>query len=200
MRKLSIRMAVVVALGALVSGQQPPATQAAQAAARVAPPLPTYDASNLEARVTGATAKARQENRRVLIAWGSNSDKASQALIELTARNSEVSRKLLYEYDLVRADPAGNEAVAVKVGADLKEGAVPRLTVLDTEGRVLANEAAATFKGAAGAASLFDPKLLVAFLTKHQAPYPRAEPLLTSALSRAKKDQKTLFLWFSAPW
>ena len=174
--------------------------QAAPAQVRPKPPLPTYDASSLEARIAAASAKARGENRRVLVAWGSNGDQPSQALIELTVRNSEVSQKLLYEYDVVRADPAGNDGMAAKLGADVKGGALPRLTVLDTDGRVLANEPAETFKSSTPGSSAFDPKALVAFLTKHQAPYLDAEALLTGALSRAKKDQKTLFLWFSAPW
>jgi hypothetical protein len=32
-----------------------------------------------------------------------------------------------------------------------------------------------------------------------QAPSPDADQLFATALSRAKKDQKILFLWFSAP-
>ena len=36
--------------------------------------------------------------------------------------------------------------------------------------------------------------------TAAQSPSPNAEMLLAAALSRAKKDQKTLFLWFSVPW
>jgi hypothetical protein len=194
-------MALVVALGVTASAQQPPPTPAAAPpAARAMPPLPTYEAPKLEARIAEASAKARDENRRVLVMWGSNADKTSQAFMELTARNSEVSQKLLYEYFVVRADPAGNEALAAKVGAELRGGSLPRMTVLDADGRVLANEAAATFAASTGASSSYDPKALIAFLTKHQAVYLDAEPLLTSALSRAKKEQKTLFLWFSAPW
>jgi len=167
---------------------------------RVTPPLPTYDAANLEARIAAASAHARDENRRVLVAWGSNADKASQALIELTVRNSDVSRKLLYEYDVVRADAAGNDCVAAKLGAKVTTGTLPQLTVLDAEGHVLANEGTGTLMAAGASPAASDPKLLMAFLTKHQAPYLNAETLFAGALSRAKKDQKTLFLWFSAPW
>ena len=191
MRKIGIVAAhavAIVALGAVVSAEQP------------ARPLPTYEAANLEARIAEASARAGHDNRRVLVAWGTNGDKASQALVDLIARNHEVSQKLLYEYDLVRADPAGNEALAAKLGADVKRGALPRLTLLDANGRVVANEAATTFKAAGADSPAYDPEALVAFLTKHQAPYLDASTLLAGALSRAKKDQKTLFLWFSAPW
>jgi hypothetical protein len=217
MRNRGIWLVFVVALTLLyvctpVRGERSPAVrrwqdsaaggyrQSVAPAARATPPLPAYEASNLETRIAEASAKATAENRRVLVAWGSNADKASQSLIELAARNSEVSRKLLYEYLVVRADPAGNEALAAKLGADVKAGSLPRLTVLDAGGRVLANEAAASFKSATPGPFAFDPKPVVEFLAKNQAPYPNAETLLAGALSRSKKDQKALFLWFSAPW
>jgi hypothetical protein len=199
MRKTALWVVLIIALGATASAQQPTAVQSAPRTTRAAAPLPTYDAPNLAARIADASAKARDENRRVLVIWGSNADKASEAFLELTARNSQVSQKLLYEYDVVRADLAGNEALAAKLGADARGGALPRLTVLDADGRVLANEVAATFAASAAGASSYDPKALVAFLTKHQAVYLDAESLLTSALNRAKKEQKTLFLWFSGP-
>jgi hypothetical protein len=201
MRTSVFWIALVVALGVTASAQQPSATQSGTPrAARAPAPVPTYDAQNLEARIAEASAEAREENRRVLVMWGSNVDTASQALAELTARNSEVSRKLLYEYVVVRADPAGNEATVAKLGAEVKGGALPHLTVLDADGRVLANEAAAAAAGSAAGSSPYDPKALIVFLSEHQAAYLDADPLLKHALSRAKKEQKTLFLWFSAPW
>ena len=132
--------------------------------------------------------------------WGSNADKPSQALIELTVRDSDVAQKLLYEYDVVRADPAGNEALAAKLGAETSGKALPRLTVLDAGGRIIASEPAATFTSGGAASPALDPQRVVDFLAKHQAPHLNAAALLSAALSRAKKDQKSLFLWFSAPW
>lgn len=181
-------------VGAANSAAQPVAAERGPT-----PPAPTYDAADLDARIAAASTRAREENRRVLIAWGSNTDRSSQAFIELTAKSSAVSRKLLYEYEVVRADAAGNEALAARFGAHLKEGAVPWLTVLDAGGQVIANESAAAFKASTGS-SVFDAEAVVAFLTRHQAAYLDAKTLLAGALSRAKKDQKTLFLWFSAPW
>ena len=201
MRTGALWVALAVVLGVAASAQQPtPAPAAKPAAARAVPPLPTYDASNLDARLAEASAKAREENRRVLVLWGSNTDEASRSLIELAVRNGEVSRKLQDQYDVIRADPAGNEALAARLAADVKAGALPRLTVLDADGRVVANEAAATLTTAGTGPAALDPRQVVSFLTKHQAPPLNAETLLSGALSRAKKEQKTLFLWFSAPW
>ena len=200
MRTSTLWITLALVLGAVASAQQPPPTPVAPASARAAPPLPTYDASNLDARLAEASANARGNNRRVLVMWGSNADEASRSLIELAVRNAEVSRKLQYEYDVIRADPAGNDALAARLAADVKAGALPRLTVLDADGRVVANEAAATLTAGGTGPAAPDPRQVVSFLTKHQAPPLNAETLLAGALSRAKKEQKTLFLWFSAPW
>lgn len=214
MRKTGILAAYVVAtcaLGALVSAAQParagpesPADgalrQTAPASARASRPLPTFEAAKLEARIAEASANATHDNRRVLVMWGSNADKPSQALIELTVRDSDVAQKLLYEYDIVRADPAGNEALAAKLGAETRGTSLPRLTVLDAGGRVIASEAAASFTSGGAASSVLDPQRVVDFLTKHQASPLNAATLLSAALGQAKKDQKALFLWFSAPW
>jgi len=184
MRKIGVWQALLLALGACASAQQPA--------------LPAYDARNLDARIAAASAQARKENRRVLVAWGSNTDMSSKALTELAGRNSGVSQKLLYEYFLVWADPYGNETLAAQLGAEVKSTALPRLTVLDPDRKVLASAGVEAFKTAGSSA--YDPEAFVAFLTKYQAPYLDAEQLLAGALSRTKKDQKTLFLWFSAPW
>jgi hypothetical protein len=38
------------------------------------------------------------------------------------------------------------------------------------------------------------------FLSKYKPVYEKAGPLFTEALSRARREDKVLFLWFSAPW
>ncbi len=52
---------------------------------------------------------------------------------------------------------------------------------------------------AGGKTAAYDTGKVSAFLTKFKPAYVKAEPLLTAALSEAKKDQKTVFLWFTAP-
>ena len=179
----------VVALSGLLSAQQPAKT-------KVGPPPPTYLA-NADARLQEALASAGKENRRVLIQWGTNGDAVSDALIRTMTKGPEVPRTLLYEYEVVRAELKGNEQLAAKY--DVK-GPVPQLTVLDARGTLLANQPVAPFKAAGDDPAAFDAKKLTEFLKKHQASYLAAEPLFTRALLEAKKDQKTLFLWFSAPW
>jgi len=53
----------------------------------------------------------------------------------------------------------------------------------------------------AGEPAVFDTKKIADFLSTYQAPpAPDAGPLLQAALARAKTDDKSVFVWFSAPW
>jgi hypothetical protein len=192
MRTASLGVALAVALGVSLAAESPPAVY-------VAPPPPTYQA-NVEARIADALVRARDENRRVLIQWGSNSDKASQELIQTMLNSPDVSRTLLYEYEVVRADISGSERAAAAYQANLQTGGFPYLTVLDAERKVLANQPAASFKTEGEGTAAYHSKKLNDFLKKYQAPYVNADLLFKSALAQAKKEQKTLFVWFSAPW
>ncbi len=165
----------------------------------VAAPLPTYEASGLDARIAKALAVAKDENRRVLIQWSGKADPAGKALIQAETKG-ELSRTLLYEYAIVRADVVGNGATASRYKVDVKPASLPYLTVLDARGTVLGGQPASAFGTGAGAPAMYDDKKLNEYLLKFKPEYVNAEPLFTAALSQAKKDQKTLFMWFSAPW
>jgi hypothetical protein len=203
---------VAVAVGPGISGQSPgdgalrlettPAggyRQTAPAAAKAAPALPTYQ-PDLSARLAGALDRARHENKRVLILWGSNTDKASQDFILTTVKNSETARTLLYEYEQIRAEVKGNEQAAAKYRTTVAKDGMPYLTVLDAAGEVLANQPALPFKASGDGAAAWDGPKLNEFLVKFKATYVAAEPLFASALGQAKRENKTLFLWFNAPW
>jgi hypothetical protein len=165
----------------------------------VAAPLPTHEAANLDARIAKALAVAKDENRRVLIQWSGKTDPAGKALIQAETKG-DLAHTLLYEYAVVRADATGNGAIASRYKASVKPASLPFLTVLDGQGKVLGSQPASAFATGAGAAATFDDKKLNEYLLKFRPEYVSAEPLFTAALSQAKKDQKTLFMWFSAPW
>jgi len=173
--------------------------QSSRAYAMVSSPMPTYTA-DVESRLAAAFARARDDNKRVLIQWGSNADRAAASLIATMRKDSTISRTLLYEYEIVRAEMKGAERVASKYRGTGGRPTPPYFTVLDAQGKVLASQAALTFKATGEGAAAYDGKKLNEFLTKYKPAYVNAEPLFTEALSRAKKDQKALFLWFSAPW
>jgi hypothetical protein len=165
----------------------------------VTAPLPSYDAANLDARIARALAVAKDENRRVLIQWSGKADPAGKALVQAETKG-DLAHTLLYEYAVVRADVAGNGAVASRHKADVRPASLPFLTVLDAQGTVIGSQPASAFKAGAGPAATFDDKKVNEYLLKFKPAYVDAEPLFTAALGQAKKDQKTLFVWFSAPW
>jgi thiol:disulfide interchange protein len=165
---------------------------------------PIYDeTADAGDQIAAALAGAKQENRRVLIQWGGNWCIWCYRLHELFAANADIKRKLLYEYDIVLIDIGRwnkHMDVAARYGADLRRAGVPYLTILDADGRVLANqdtgELAATNPGPAG----HDPAKVMALLEKHQAAPLAAETVLNDALARAKAEEKIVFLHFGAPW
>ena len=189
MRTAAVAFAVVT-LGIGLHGQSPE---------RTAPALPTYQA-DFAGRLASASANAQHENRRVLVVWGSNADKPSQDFILTMMRTPELARTLLYEYEIVRVEFPGNEAAAGKFKATPAADGLPYLTVLDAQGAVLANHPVAPFKGTGTGAAAWDGRKLNDTLTKYKPAYVEAEPLLAAALDRAKRENKTLFLWFNAPW
>ena len=112
----------------------------------------------------------------------------------------ELSRTLLYEYEVVRAEFKGNEAATQRFKAEAAKDGLPYLTVLDAQGAVLANHPTVPFKAAGAGAAAWDGRKLNETLTKYKPTYVNADPLFTAALSQAKKEGKTLLLWFNAPW
>lgn len=168
----------------------------------VKPAPPDYEAGDIAARIAGATAKASEENRRVLVIWGARGEPASKALLDIVQKNAGLSRTLLYEYEVVRADVGRDRAPAAKYGVKAAAGNLPWITVLDAKGQAIASQPASAYRGPAEAkdAPAFDAGRLDGFLKQHQAAYLDAKTIFDEALSRAKKEQKTLFVWFSAPW
>ncbi len=134
--------------------------------------------------IDGALAKSKTENRRVLIVWGSNDSDESKSLSALLGKDAALKKKLLYEYDVVRAAPS---ELAKKYEADTSK--LPALTILAADGKVLANLAAPA-----------DTKEIVTLLTKHQAEPLKAKDVCDAALKQAKESKKRVLLHFGAPW
>jgi len=187
----------------------PAAPTAPKAVAKPAAPAekkPVYDESaDGKKQIAEALAQAKKENRRVLIQWGANWCGWCIKLHETYKTNRDLARKLMYEYDVVLIDIGKWDKhldIAEQYGADFKNQGVPYLTILDSDGNVLANqdtgslEAAEQVKGKPS----HDVEKLMAFLTEHQAPYRSADSVLSDALAKAKEEHKTVLLHFGAPW
>lgn len=148
-------------------------------------------------QVKAALARAARENRRVLIQWGANWCGWCHKLDEVFRKDRGVARELLYEYDVVHVDidnPA-NKEYAKELGADLGQG-VPFLTVLAADGKVVANQETGSLEDG----PKHDPAKVLAFLQANKAAYLNAEEILRDGLSRAKRENKMVFLHYGAPW
>jgi thiol:disulfide interchange protein len=155
------------------------------------------------AQVEEALARAKAENRSVLIQWGANWCGWCHLLHDTFESDEAVKRKLLYEYDVVLIDIGRfdkNLELATRFNADFKSNGVPFLTVLDAEGKPLANQETGSLELKDAPKPGHDAKKVLAFLEKHQATYLPAESVLESGLARARKENKVVFLHFGAPW
>ena len=164
-----------------------------------------YD-ENADARqqIAAALAKAKKENRRVLLQWGGNWCTWCIKLDELCRTNPALKKKLQYEYDVVHID-AGRDGknldLAKSYGANCDKEGYPYLTILDADGKPLVNTGTPVFEvDGQSVAAGHDAAKLLEFFTKHQAPYHEAQKLVDDAVAAAKKDGKQVFLHFGAPW
>lgn len=187
------------ALLMVVLGSAPHAF-ARQDATQNAPKVRTYDESaDGRADVDAALARAKKDNKRVLIQWGANWCGWCNTLHGVMNKDRELSRKLMYEYEVVRVDIGKFDKhmeLAKSYGVELKS--VPHLTILDAAGAVLAQHDTVGFEIAE--TKSHDPVKITTFLTEHQAPYLDAAKVQAAAFERAKAENKRVFLHFGAPW
>jgi thiol-disulfide isomerase/thioredoxin len=167
-------------------------------------PADFYDEkADAKEAIAAAVARAKKENRRVLLQWGGNWCVWCRRLHDLYSRDQAVAKKLLYEYDVVYVDSlkdGKNVDLAKSYGADLKAHGVPFITILDADGKVLENQETGTLETKVDGQDGHDAKKVLELLTKHQAPYWNADELVRAGLARAKADDKRVFLHFGAPW
>jgi thiol-disulfide isomerase/thioredoxin len=166
---------------------------------------PVYDEkADAKAAIDAALAAAKRENRRVLIQWGGNWCGWCILLHDCMKSNPALAKTLKYEYDVVLVDIGKSDKnleLAEKYKADFKKHGVPYLTVLDADGKVLANQQTDPFEtktkdGQNG----HDPEKLQEFLKTHQAKALKAEEVLAAALEEAAKTDRNVLLHFGAPW
>ncbi len=215
------RLALIVALAGFAAAavaQDKPASvpmtligqpgTAARPAAKPANKPDLYDeAADAKQQIAAALVKTKKENRRVLIQWGFNTCSWCQLMHREFAKG-ELARKLMYEYDVVYVESAKNKAnaaVAKTYAPDLN--GYPYLTVLDSSGKVLANQETDSLEvkdehgqSLLGDAMAHDEKKMLAFLTAHQAPYLQADAVVKDGLDQAKSSGRKVFLHFGAPW
>ena len=156
-------------------------------------------ADDARQRIDAALARAKADNTRVMIQWGDDWCGWCVKLHDLCGRDRDVSRKLLYDYEVVLV-PVGrfdrNLDIATAYEADFKGNGVPFLTVLDADGTVIANQETGSLEKDGG----HDPMKVMAFLTAHQATPRDAAGSLKKALESSKTSGRPVMLHFGAPW
>jgi thiol:disulfide interchange protein len=199
-RILLLALALVVARPAVA---QDAAAVPAPPAGKPARPAIYDEQADAHQQIATALLHAKKENRRVLIQWGGNWCGWCHLLHELCASDEHLKKELQYEYDVVLVDIGHmdkNTDLTTSYGADLKANGVPYLTILDADGKVLANQETGALETGDKDKPGHDPAKVLAFLTAHQAAYLKAEDLRRDALAQAAKENKRVFLHFGAPW
>lgn len=195
-------------IGARPAATPAPATPPTTPAAKAARPVVYDENADVKQLISAAVARAKKENRRVLIQWGGNWCGWCLRLHELMKSDKEIGRTLLYEYDVVHADAGKNNKnldLMKQYGASPEQG-FPFLTVLDGDGKPIANQEteALEVKNAKGESSGLeaghDPAKVLAFLKKNAAAPLKAEDIVASGLAEAKSSGRAVFLHFGAPW
>ncbi len=155
--------------------------------------------ADAKADIAAALANAKRDNQRVLLVFGANWCGWCHKLDGVFKENREIARTLLYEYRLVKVDVGRwdkNLDVAQRYGVDLKKAGVPYLTVLDADGKVLANQDT----GALEVGDQHDPAKVQAFLQQWKAQPLDAQQVLKDAVAQAAKQDRRVFLHVGAPW
>jgi thiol:disulfide interchange protein len=156
-------------------------------------------ADDARQRIDAALARAKADNTRVMIQWGDDWCGWCVKLHDLCGRDRDLSRKLLYDYEVVLV-PVGrfdrNLDIAAAYQADFKSNGVPFLTVIDADGTVITNQET----GSLEKDGAHDPAKVMAFLTAHQAPPRDAATSLKKALESSNASGRPVMLHFGAPW
>lgn len=159
---------------------EPSAQEAAPIAAKLPKKAaaPVYDEqADARADLHAALARAKKENRRVLIQWGAN---------------------WCHWCVLLHGKMKQDAKLAKELGAKI-EG-IPYLTVLDADGKPIAQNDTTAFETNENGKAGHDAQKVLAFLTENQAPALEAAKVREAALARAKSENKLVFLHFGAPW
>jgi thioredoxin-related protein len=154
-------------------------------------PPPIYDEkADGPAAIRAALASAKKENRRVLIQWGGNWCPWCHRLFNQFKADTELAKILSSEYDLVLVDIGRREKnidVAARYGADVIKNGIPFLTVLDSDGKPLANQPTEPFEKK-GEEKGYEPAKLKEFLKKYQTTAPARRGTSSSPLPRTNKS------------
>jgi hypothetical protein len=156
-----------------VRGGSRPETQPGTAPARREP---IYDEkADPQADIAAALARAGQTNKRVLIIYGGNWCSWCYRFHDLLEKDPDIRRAVERSYEQVRVEAVKNPGIGTKYRIDPQKG-YPYLTVLDTNGKVVANQETGVFEERKG----YKPKVVLDFFLK-SGPDAASRPAATRA-------------------
>ena len=159
---------------------------------------PVYDEkTDANAQIAAAMAKAKKENKQVMVQWGANWCGWCVKLHDTFKQDRKVATMLNNEYETVFIDVGRFDKhidVAEKWGAKFK--GIPHLTVLDGQGGIIANLNTGILEEGGG----HDPAKVLSFLELCKAKPLDANKVYEKALAQAKTEGKLVFLHIGAPW
>lgn len=192
---------------------QPTAPRPVPSAAPEAQPKPVrediYDeAADARQQIAAAVAKAKKNNRRVLLQWGGNWCGWCHLLHKTMSTDRNLKRELMYEYDVVLVDAGRNgknKDLAEHYGA--KIDGYPFLTILDADGKPVTHQGTEPLelkgpdgRSLTGSEAGHDAAKVLEFLKAHEAPRVEAVAVFKQGVEEARTSGKLVFLHFGAPW
>ena len=115
------------------------------------------------AKINKALATARRTNKRLLLQWGFNGCIPCYRLTRILDENQLVADVLEQNYIHLHLDVANEQTASLRKKYGVENSSVPRITILDAEGRVLSNvKPSETFSVAGN----LNPQMILKFLQK----------------------------------
>lgn len=148
--------------------------------------------------IAAAMEKAGFHHKRILLMFGGNWCAWSRKM-HGTFKDSKVAAMLRNEYVLVKVnipeDFKQNIKIAQKYESGIWDDGVPYLTILGSDGKVIAHKATKPLR----TGSEVDASKVWSFLSKHKAGAPEAADVLAAARDKAKASRKMLFIHLGEP-
>ena len=178
-RLLAIGLTIGLLVIPALANPAPPGDGANATESPAANPPKVYDTTaDGKTQIINALAKAKNENKRVLIQWGGNWCSWCMMLHKLMTTNADIRQVLADDYVIVHVDtgaPAGkNVPLAESYGADVAKFGFPFLTVLDVNGKPMVNQETGSLEvkdehgnSVTGAGAGHDSKKVLSFLKEH---------------------------------
>lgn len=152
--------------------------------------------------IAAAAARAKRENRRVLILWGADWCSWSRSLHGLFSDSQRIQRAIAGEYEVVRVDVGKydrNADLLASYGVDLSRTRIPVVTILDEDGTLLLSEDSGFLESRVGRQIGVDVIKVQDFLLRYRAPARSADTIYATGLAAASRAKKCLLLHFEVP-